>query len=82
LDELSAGTGIAFHPNPSLGEVTLQCSIPGVKSLRFHDVAGSLVMETAVYQRYDLSGLPMGVYMIVALNADGSPLAHTRLVRQ
>ncbi|HMC97101.1 MAG TPA: hypothetical protein VKG92_05595, partial [Flavobacteriales bacterium] len=74
--------GFLFHPNPSLGSVMVQCSVPGVRSLRFHNAVGERVFEAPLRQRLDLEALTPGVYIVLALDAEGRPLAQTRLVRQ
>jgi hypothetical protein len=74
---------LLFMPNPTLGQVQVRCTYPNARSLRFHDAAGRLAMERAVMEgTMDLEQLSPGVYLVVALDAEGRPLAQTRLVRQ
>ncbi|HRO98739.1 MAG TPA: T9SS type A sorting domain-containing protein, partial [Flavobacteriales bacterium] len=82
IGENAAGHGLTFAPNPTLGEVLVQCTIPEARSLRFHDAVGALVFEAPVRQRLQLEALPSGVYIVLALDAEGRPLAQSRLVRQ
>jgi len=71
-----------FHPNPTLGHVMVNCTLPGARSLRFHNALGALVFEAPLSQRLDLDALALGIYTVLALDAEGRPLAQTRLVRQ
>jgi hypothetical protein len=74
--------GFNLQPNPTSGPVTLQCGINGVHRIRFVDPRGSLVLTVPVQRTIDLSTLPMGVYIALALDPEGRPLAQTRIVRQ
>jgi hypothetical protein len=65
-----------------LGQVGVQCTIPAARTLRFHDATGRSVLITAIEERLDLERLLPGVYLVVAQDAEGRPLAQTRLVRQ
>ena len=82
LMELSASTAFGFHPNPSTGNVLVTCTLPGARNLRFHNALGALVFEAPMRQQLDLERLAMGIYMVLVLDAEGRPLAQTRLVRQ
>ncbi|MBX2980983.1 MAG: thrombospondin type 3 repeat-containing protein, partial [Flavobacteriales bacterium] len=82
LDEFGNPFAFAFHPNPSHGPVQLRCTIAEVRTIRFHDAAGKLVMDVPVHSSIDLSGLAMGVYTALAMDASGDVLARTRVVRQ
>ncbi|MEO8590813.1 MAG: hypothetical protein ABI432_15665, partial [Flavobacteriales bacterium] len=82
MAEYDTEFSFSFHPNPSLGLVMVQCTVPGVRSLRFHNTIGERVFEAPLRQRLDLEALPQGVYIVLALDAEGRPLAQTRLVRQ
>lgn len=82
LMELAAETIFSLYPNPSHGEVSVRCTVPEARALRFHDAVGGLVFEAPLKQRLDLERLATGVYTVLVLNAEGRPLARTRLVRQ
>ena len=82
INEGQSDDTFAFHPNPSLGTTYLTCDLDQARSIRLHDMAGSLIMEAPLMKRFELDHLPQGIYMAIALDAEGRPLAHTRLVRQ
>jgi hypothetical protein len=82
LVEFDLNSSFSFHPNPSNGNVQVTCTVPGAKYLRFHNALGALIFEAPVRQQLDLQELAMGVYMVLVLDAEGRPLAQTRLVRQ
>jgi hypothetical protein len=82
ITEVAEGAGLSFHPNPSRGEVSVTCDIAGVRSFHFYNSLGALVFEAPVRQRMQLDALSMGVYTVIALDAEGRPLARSRLVRQ
>jgi hypothetical protein len=46
------------------------------------DLSGKEVFRTSVWQRVDLTHVAQGTYIVMALNAEGRPLAQTRLIRQ
>jgi hypothetical protein len=69
-------------PNPSGGgAVRLSCDAQGARTLRVIDAAGQLVLDAPWSPFLDSDALTMGVYMIVALDAEGRPLARSRFVR-
>jgi hypothetical protein len=82
LMEISATTAFSLFPNPTTGNVSVTCNVTGARSLRFHDALGALVFEAPLHRQLDLERLAMGVYMVLVLDAEGRPLAQTRLVRQ
>ncbi|HQW06432.1 MAG TPA: thrombospondin type 3 repeat-containing protein, partial [Flavobacteriales bacterium] len=82
LMEYSASTTFSMYPNPTNGQVSVICTVPGAKWLRFHNALGALVFEAPLYRQLDLERLSMGVYMVLVLDAEGRPLAQSRLVRQ
>ena len=82
MQDVEAGRSLVFMPNPTLGQVGVRCTIPGARSLRFHDATGRLAHITNIEHQLDLEVLLPGVYIVVALDAEGRPLAQTRLVRQ
>ncbi|MEX1132474.1 MAG: thrombospondin type 3 repeat-containing protein, partial [Flavobacteriales bacterium] len=82
IDEVDSEHALVFMPNPTLGQVGVRCTIPGARSLRFHDATGRLAHLASIEHQMDLEFLLPGVYIVVALDAEGRPLAQTRLVRQ
>ncbi|MBK9536355.1 MAG: thrombospondin type 3 repeat-containing protein [Flavobacteriales bacterium] len=82
IEELSNGEAFNFHPNPTLGNVNVSCTVPGVRTLRFYSPTGALVLERSIENNMELGDLSMGIYNVLALDAAGRPLARTRLVRQ
>lgn len=82
LVEYDLNSTFSFYPNPTNGNVFVTCSVPGGRTLRFHNALGALVFEAPMRQQLDLQQLAMGVYMVLVLDAEGRPLAQTRLVRQ
>jgi hypothetical protein len=82
INESDMSMGLSFVPNPSLGEVAVHCASPDARTLRFHNAVGALVFEAPVRQRMQLEALSPGIYIVLALDAEGRPLAQTRFVRQ
>ncbi len=82
LGEMNGSFGFAMHPNPTLGAIELAGDLTSFASVLLHDMAGSLVFSAPIARRYDLGALPVGIYVVTALDTDGRPLAHSRLVRQ
>ena len=82
LVEYDLNSSFSFYPNPTNGNVYVTCTVPGGKTLRFHNALGALIFEAPMRQQLDLQQLGMGVYMVLVLDAEGRPLAQTRLVRQ
>lgn len=80
MDEVDAGF-LGIRPNPSNGDVFITCTSGRVWSIRFLDLSGKLVLEQPCRMRTDVRGLAMGTYIVIALDAEGRPLARTRLVR-
>ena len=82
LSEVAPAEVFSLYPNPSHGAVQVRCAIPLARSLRFHDALGALVLEAPLRRSMDLERLATGVYAVLVLDAEGRPLARTRLVRQ
>ncbi len=82
IDELTTGRGFDLYPNPTLGQVTVRTDMSGVRSLVIHDALGQRVGGSPFRSQLDLGQLAMGVYLVIALDADGRHLAQTRLVKQ
>lgn len=47
-----------------------------------HDALGGLVFRSAWHAYLDIEALAPGVYIVLALDAEGRPLAQTRFVKQ
>jgi hypothetical protein len=73
---------MTLYPNPVVDVLTVIITDPNVKSLRIVDLSGKEVFRTSVWQRVDLTHVAQGTYIVMALNAEGRPLAQTRLIRQ
>lgn len=69
-------------PNPAIGPVHIVCTFPGVTTIEFYNAVGERVMKTALLRRMDTDALATGVYIVLALNAEGRPLAQSRFVKQ
>ena len=83
IGEQESPAGFEVYPNPARDEVFIRIHGPGVDVVRFFDVTGALIKEVqGMSTRIPLDGVPVGVYQLIALRADGRPLAQTRLVRQ
>ncbi len=82
LSEIAPVQVFSLFPNPSNGMVQVICAIPDARSMRFHDALGAIAIEAPLRQRLDLERLATGVYTVLVLDAEGRPLARTRLVRQ
>ncbi|HQV75950.1 MAG TPA: hypothetical protein PLE78_10700, partial [Flavobacteriales bacterium] len=82
IAELTDGSNFGFFPNPTNGNVNMVCTVAGARMLKFYNAVGALVFEAPVRKQMDLRELAMGVYTVLVLDAEGSPLAQTRLVRQ
>jgi hypothetical protein len=83
IGEQEGPAGFEVYPNPARDEVFMRIHGPGVSVVRFFDVTGALIKEVqGMSTRIPLDGVPVGVYQLIALSADGRPLAQTRLVRQ
>ncbi len=82
ISEPGEGNGLVFFPNPVRDQLHITCTNARVRSLRMVDLAGQLVLETQLLQRLDMSSVAQGTYIIIALDAEGRPLAQTRLIRQ
>ena len=82
VHEGSIGSDLTFMPNPAIGPVQVLCGDPAVHTLRFHNALGAVVYRTTYRKQLDLDGLAMGVYIVLALDAEGRPLAQTRFVKQ
>jgi hypothetical protein len=80
--EVSSTSTFSLHPNPTNGNVFVTCSVEGARTVRFHNALGALVFDAPVRLQMDLQELATGVYMVLVLDAEGRPLAQTRLVRQ
>ena len=78
---IAAGSGIRskriMMRTTSVMPVTIVCG-----STTRPNALGALVFEAPVRKQMDLRELAMGVYTVLVLDAEGSPLAQTRLVRQ
>jgi hypothetical protein len=82
LMEYSSTTTFSLFPNPNNGHAMVTCTVRDARTLRFHNALGSLVLEAPLRQQLDLERLATGVYTVLVLDAEGRPLAQTRLVRQ
>ena len=80
----SSGTALfTFAPNPAREEVRITAIPDGVRRVQVVALTGAVVLHVdATQRRIPLDAVPVGVYQIMALDADGRPLAQGRLVRQ
>ncbi|HMW96975.1 MAG TPA: hypothetical protein PJ983_06975, partial [Flavobacteriales bacterium] len=74
---------VAFSiaPNPATDLVTVTCGDARVRTLHFFDLSGKLIHVAPFAARTDISALAMGSYVVIAHDAEGRPLARTRLVK-
>lgn len=82
IPEVTETSGLSIYPNPADEEIYVTCTDAQVRAVRIVDVAGALVLQAPVMQRIDLNNVARGTYIVIALNAEGRPLAQTRLIRQ
>jgi len=82
IAEEFTGETLSIHPNPAREQLFVTSTDIRVAHIRIVDVAGALVMETPIAQRLDLQRVASGTYIVIALDAEGRPLAQTRLIRQ
>ena len=74
-------TSFSVFPNPTNGHVVITCGDPNVRTLQYFDLSGKLIYSAPFANRSDVSALAMGSYVVIALDAEGRPLARTRLVK-
>jgi hypothetical protein len=82
IDEVGSKEVFMVLPNPAIGPVHIVCTFPGVTTIEFYTAVGERVMKTALLRRMDTDALATGVYIVLALNAEGRPLAQSRFVKQ
>jgi hypothetical protein len=82
IPESDRGLGISIYPNPARDVLNITCTDATVRFVRIVDLAGALVIEVPLSQRIDLQQVAQGSYIVIALEAEGRPLAQTRLIRQ
>ncbi|HEX2617646.1 MAG TPA: T9SS type A sorting domain-containing protein, partial [Flavobacteriales bacterium] len=73
---------LEIFPNPAHEHILVRSATPAVRGLRFYDLAGKVAMEIGFDTHVDVTPLAMGTYIIFALDAEGRPLARTRLIKQ
>jgi hypothetical protein len=78
INEVNAAGSFALLPNPARDAVAVIGRVG--TDIRFYSATGALVLETSWTERIELSGLAAGVYTVFATDAEGRPLARTRLV--
>ncbi len=81
LSTVEAKPSFWLQPNPTSGPVHVICTDPAVRSIVFQNGTGELVMRSNLLNRIDVDHLATGVYLVIALDAEGRPLAQTRLVK-
>ena len=74
-------TSFSVFPNPTNGHVVIMCGDASVRTLNYFDLSGKLIYTAPFAIRSDVSALAMGSYVVIALDAEGRPLARTRLVK-
>jgi len=77
----NATTAFNIFPNPTNGHVVITCGDASVRTIRYYDLSGKLIYSAPFANRSDVSALAMGSYVVIALDAEGRPLARTRLVK-
>jgi hypothetical protein len=82
MNDGAADAGLIVAPNPALGGmVRLRCSSTLARTLRLVGAAGQLVLDGPWSDNFNSDALAMGMYTIVALDAEGRPLARARFVK-
>ncbi len=81
MNEVQGNNAFSIWPNPATSHVIITCSNAQVRTLQYFDVSGKLVQTAPFTQQADLGSLAMGTYTVIALDAEGRPLARTRLVK-
>ena len=74
-------TAFNVFPNPTNGHVVITCGDASVRTIQYFDLSGKLIYSAPFAIRSDVSALAMGSYVVIALDAEGRPLARTKLVK-
>ena len=74
-------TAFTIAPNPATDHVIVTCGDTRARTLAFFDLSGKLIQVAPFAARTDVSALAMGSYVVIAHDAEGRPLARTRLVK-
>ncbi|MFT3886243.1 MAG: thrombospondin type 3 repeat-containing protein [Flavobacteriales bacterium] len=82
IAEMDGTSGFGVFPNPAHEHILVRSATQAARGLRFYDLAGQVAMEIGFDTHVDVSRLAMGTYIIFALDAEGRPLARTRLIKQ
>ncbi|MCB0795225.1 MAG: T9SS type A sorting domain-containing protein [Flavobacteriales bacterium] len=83
IGELSGIGGLSIHPNPAREQVFIECHLSEARTIAIYNMLGAIMVHVSVAERrVSLEGYPVGIYSVIALNAEGRPLAHARLIRQ
>ncbi|MBL8003272.1 MAG: fibronectin type III domain-containing protein [Flavobacteriales bacterium] len=82
IGEHNGAITLTVQPNPATDLVSVSCSDPAARLVRMYDLAGSLVLQAPMGERIGLEGVAQGSYVMILLDAEGRPLAQTRLIRQ
>jgi hypothetical protein len=82
LSEVDGLSGFAVYPNPSRGPVHIKTGDLAVERLQIYSATGELVRDLAYRTMVDLDAHAPGIYTMIALDAEGRPLARVRLIRQ
>lgn len=73
---------VALYPNPAMGQLTIDNPVAQVTALRMYDAKGSLVASQDLglgLQQVDVSKLPVGMYQVALLDAEGLPLQQCKV---
>jgi len=82
ISEATTASGLSIVPNPARGGVIhLRCAAPDARRISVRSSTGALAFESAWHNVIDIDALAQGIYIIVAHDAEGRPLAHARFVK-
>ena len=76
-----AAQGMMVQPNPAMDVITVTCRESLAHTLQIREPSGRLILEQRYQQEVRLGKLAAGTYLIQALDAEGRPIAHARVVK-
>lgn len=76
-----AAQGMMVQPNPAMDVITVTCREGLAHTLQVREPSGRLVVEQRYQSEVRLGKLAAGTYIIQALDAEGRPIAHARVVK-
>jgi aminopeptidase N len=86
-EEVPASLAYKVYPNPASDTFTVEYPWPEISALRIYSSEGRMVhqqrqLPAGGTYRWDLSGLPAGIYVLMLENANGRAIGSLSLVKQ